>query len=113
MRLFNAFKYSLNGLRLAIRDEPAFRSLIILAVFGIVAAMLMPLSATAKLCIVLAHAFTLVVELLNTAIEAVVDRIGPEHHPLSGKAKDCGSAAQFVMLIILAGVWVAALARLF
>jgi diacylglycerol kinase (ATP) len=110
-RLYHAFFYSLAGIKAALRDEAAFRTLVVLAVVGIVLALFLPFSIHAKLMIVFAHGATLIVELINTAIEAVVDRIGTERHPLSGKAKDCGSAAQFVMLFLLAIAWIAAIAK--
>jgi Diacylglycerol kinase len=110
-RLINAFLFSLQGIAAACRDEAAFRSLIILAVAGIVAAWLLPLSMAAKVILTFAHLLTLIVELLNTAIEAAIDRISEERHPLSKKAKDCGSAAQLVMLIALGGLWLAALVQ--
>ncbi|MCL2298247.1 MAG: diacylglycerol kinase [Proteobacteria bacterium] len=108
-RLINAFSYSLHGLAAAWRDEAAFRQLALLAIIGIIAACFLPLSATARVLLIGAHGLTLVVELLNSAIEATIDRISEERHPLSKKAKDCGSAAQMVMLILLAALWGAAL----
>lgn len=112
-RLINAFFFSIDGLIAACRDEAAFRSLIVLAVVGIIAAWLLPLSMLAKIILAFAHLLTLIVELLNTAIEAAIDRISEERHPLSKKAKDCGSAAQLVMLVALGGLWLAALLQCF
>ncbi|MDR2172799.1 MAG: diacylglycerol kinase [Burkholderiales bacterium] len=108
-RIFNAFFYSLHGLAVAWRDEAAFRQVVVLAVIGIAAACFLPLSATARALLIGAHALTLIVELLNSAVEAAIDRISEEHHPLSKKAKDCGSAAQMVMLILVVVLWGAAL----
>ncbi len=108
-RILNAFIYSLHGFAAAWRDEAAFRQVALLAVIGISAACLLPLSPLARVLLIGAHGLTLIVELLNTAIEATVDRISEERHPLSKKAKDCGSAAQMVMLILLAALWMAAL----
>ncbi|MDR0769703.1 MAG: diacylglycerol kinase [Burkholderiales bacterium] len=108
-RIFNAFFYSAHGFAAAWRDEAAFRQVVLLAIVGIVAACFLPLSATVRVLLIGAHGLTLVVELLNTAIEAAIDRIGEERHPLSKKAKDCGSAAQLVILILVAALWVAAL----
>ncbi|MCM2252145.1 MAG: diacylglycerol kinase, partial [Ramlibacter sp.] len=53
----------------------------------------------------------MIVELLNTAVESAIDRIGPEHHELSGRAKDMGSAAVFLSLLLCAGIWLAALSQ--
>ncbi|MDR0249706.1 MAG: diacylglycerol kinase [Burkholderiales bacterium] len=108
-RLIDAFLYSLHGIAVAWRDEAAFRQVALLAVIAIPSACFLPLSTTARTLLIGAHGLTLVVELLNSAIEAAIDRIGEERHPLSKKAKDCGSAAQMVMLILVATLWVAAL----
>ena len=104
-RIVNATGYSLQGFRAAWRHEAAFRQ------ECIVAALLTPcafwlgedLAQTALLLAVLG--LVLVVELLNSAVEAAVDRIGPERHPLAGRAKDMGSAAVFVSLLLAAVVW--------
>ena len=108
-RILNAFLYSLQGLAAAWRDEAAFRQVTLLAVIGLVAACFLPLTTIARVLLIGAHGLTLVVELLNTAIEAAIDRIGEERHPLSKKAKDCGSATQMVMLLLLIALWVTAL----
>ena len=86
-RLRNAVIYSLDGYRAAWRDEEAFRQIVILLAAGL------PL----VLCVI--------VELFNTAVENVVDRISLDMHPLSKKAKDMGSAAQFTAQLFLAFVW--------
>ena len=104
-RIVNATGYSLQGLRAAWRHEAAFRQ------ECVVAALLVPcafwlgedLAQTALLLAVLG--LVLVVELLNSAVEAAVDRIGTERHPLAGRAKDMGSAAVFVSLLLAAVVW--------
>ncbi|MDR0587434.1 MAG: diacylglycerol kinase [Burkholderiales bacterium] len=111
-RIFNAFLYSLSGLSLAIRDEAAFRQLLMISVAAMVAVIFLPISAAAKVIIVFAHLVSLAVELLNTGIESAIDRISEERHPLSKKAKDCGSAAQLVMMVGLLLVWVSALTHI-
>jgi len=108
-RIANALLYSLHGFSAAWRDEAAFKQLVLLAVAGIGVACFLPLSATTRVLLIGSHGLTLVVELINSAIEAAIDRIGEERHPLSKKAKDCGSAAQMMMLILVAALWVAAL----
>ncbi|MDR2710139.1 MAG: diacylglycerol kinase [Burkholderiales bacterium] len=108
-RIINALFYSLYGFAAAWRDEAAFRQLMLLAVIGIAAACFFPVSAIARVLLIGAHGLTLIVELLNTAIEAAIDRISEERHPLSKKAKDCGSAAQMVTLALVAALWIAAL----
>ncbi|AMM26499.1 diacylglycerol kinase [Variovorax sp. PAMC 28711] len=107
-RVFHATLISLQGLR-AGWDEPAFRQEAILAI------VLLPLSLWLGRgwieVAVLAGTVVLVmiVELLNTAVEAAIDRIGPEWHDLSKRAKDMGSAAVLLSLLLCAGTWLAAL----
>lgn len=108
VRWWHAAKYSLQGLR-AGWSETAFRQEAMGAV------VLLPLAfwigrtwlETAVLCA--AVALVLITELLNSAIEAAIDRIGPQWHPLSRKAKDLGSAAVLIALLLCAAVWGAAL----
>ncbi|MEM1091131.1 MAG: diacylglycerol kinase [Pseudomonadota bacterium] len=104
-RLVQATRNSMAGLGFAIRDEQAFRSqLIVLAV--LIPAAIWLASSTLELLALLASALlVLITELLNTAVEAVVDRASPDIHPLAKKAKDCGSAAVFVAMMLTLLVW--------
>ncbi len=104
-RLVQATRNSIAGLGFAIRDEQAFRSqLIVLAV--LIPAAIWLASTTLELLALLASALlVLITELLNTAVEAVVDRASPDIHPLAKKAKDCGSAAVFVAMMLTLLVW--------
>ncbi|WP_174873717.1 diacylglycerol kinase [Vogesella oryzae] len=105
-RLINAFGYSLDGLRAALRHEDAFRQLSLLAVVLIPLALFAaPASGVGKAILVAASLATLVIELLNSAIEAAVDHTSLEHHPLAKRAKDMGSAAQLLGLINLLAMW--------
>lgn len=104
-RLINAFRYSLDGLSAAYRHEDAFRQEIWLALVLIPAAFFMPASAIGKALMIGSVLFVLVVELLNSAIEAVVDRVSLDHHHLAKRAKDIGSAAVLIALINVAAVW--------
>ncbi|QEA38920.1 diacylglycerol kinase [Pistricoccus aurantiacus] len=103
--LVNSTRYSFKGLGAAYRHETAFRQELVLF------AVLLPLAfwlgqTPVEWALLLGSALLmLVVELLNSAIESVVDRIGPEHHELSGQAKDLGSAAVMLALVILGVVW--------
>ena len=110
MRVIKAFGFSLDGLRAAFGDEAAFREVVLMALVGVPLGRRLSLSPLATVLIVFTHVLTLVVELLNTGIEAAIDRIGPEIHSESKKAKDCGSAAQLVMLVWLVALWGMALA---
>jgi diacylglycerol kinase (ATP) len=104
-RLINAFRYSLAGLSAAYRHEDAFRQEIWLALFLIPAALFMPASGLGKALMIGSVLLVLVVELLNSAIEAVVDRVSLEHHRLAKRAKDIGSAAVLIALLNIAVVW--------
>lgn len=104
-RIRSATRYSLSGLKLAYGSEPAFRLEVWLALLLLPAAFWLAASAT-QLALLLGSVLLVgVVELLNSAIEAAVDRIGAEFHQLSGRAKDMGSAAVLLALILCALVW--------
>lgn len=104
-RIFAAFFYSLDGFRAAWKHEQAFRQEVLLAVPGIVTALFLPVSVFEKLMLIAVLLLVLVVELINSAIEAVVDRISLERHALSKQAKDCGSAAVLLSLLIAGATW--------
>jgi diacylglycerol kinase (ATP) len=96
VRIFRAFGYSLSGLVAAFRFESAFRQELVLIVVMAALALVAKLSAVEWVLLVLSMGFVLVTELLNSAVEAVVDRVSLERHPLSGRAKDIASAAVLV-----------------
>ncbi|MFP1962483.1 diacylglycerol kinase [Lonsdalea quercina] len=104
-RLVKATGYSLQGLKQAWRHEAAFRQETILTLAGIIIACWLPVSILERLLLIGALVLIVIVELLNSAIEAVVDRIGPEYHELAGRAKDLGSAAVLVACLLAAVVW--------
>ena len=104
-RLINATRYSMQGFRAAYRNEDAFREEVLLAIVLIPAALLIPVGAVEKVLLIGSVLLLMLTEILNTAVEAVVDRIGPEIHPLSGRAKDLGSAAVFIATVLLAVTW--------
>jgi diacylglycerol kinase (ATP) len=104
-RIWNAFLYSLDGLRAAFRHEDAFRQEVLLAVVLIPTALLVPASGSGKALMIGAVLLVLIVELLNSAVEAAVDRISLENHLLAKRAKDIGSAAVFFSLINVPVVW--------
>ncbi len=104
-RIINATGYSVCGLRTAWWTEAAFRQEVILAVILLPFALLLGNNGLERALLISVCLIVLIAELLNSAIEAVVDRIGPEHHPLAGAAKDLGSAAVFVALVMVALVW--------
>lgn len=104
-RLTRAFGYTLNGLSFAWRNEAAFRQEVIAAVVLLPAALFVGSTAVERLMLIGAVFVVLITELLNTALEAVVDRFGGEIHALSGAAKDLGSAAVFLSLLLAAATW--------
>ena len=105
-RLAGALRYSIAGFRHATRHEAAFQQEVLLFLLLLPAAVLLPVPTLDRLLIVLSMLLVIVVELLNSAIEATVDRIGTERHPLSGLAKDLGSAAVAVALLMSLACWI-------
>jgi diacylglycerol kinase (ATP) len=108
-RIVAAFGYSAAGFRTAWRNEHAFRQELLLAVPGTVIALMLPVARLEKLLLVAVLVLVLIVELLNSAIESVVDRISLESHPLSKNAKDIGSAAVFLALALATITWLVVL----
>jgi len=104
-RLVRAFGYSFQGFRHAWREEAAFRQEVALSVVVIPLGALLGRSGTERALLVSPMLLILVVEILNSAVEAVVDRSGTERHPLAGMAKDMGSAAVMLAFILLGTVW--------
>ena len=104
-RLRRALRYSIEGLLAAYRHEDAFRQELRLALLLVPSALLMPVNGTAKALLIGSVLLVLIVELLNSAIEAVTDRISIEDHVLAKQAKDMGSAAVLIALVMLATVW--------
>lgn len=104
-RLWSAFSYTIAGLRAAAAHEHAFREELWLAAVLLPAALFVPVSLVAKALLIASLFLVLVVELLNSAVEATIDRISLERHPLAKRAKDYGSAAVFLSLANLAIVW--------
>ncbi len=105
-RLLRAFGNSLRGFAGAFREEAAFRQELALAVVVIPAGLWFGRTGIERALLVAPMLIILIVELLNSAVEAAIDRIGPEHHELSGLAKDIGSAAVFAAFVLLAAMWV-------
>ena len=104
-RVWNTFNYSLAGLKAAYLCEDAFRQEVWLALLLIPTACLLPVQWLGRGLMIASVLLVLVVELLNSAIEAVVDRVSLENHRLAKRAKDIGSAAVFVALVNAAAVW--------
>jgi diacylglycerol kinase (ATP) len=104
-RIWNAFHYTLQGLAAAFRHEDAFRQESLLALVLIPLAFLVTSGGANRALLIGSVLLVLIVELLNSAVEAAVDRISLDNHDLAKRAKDIGSAAVFVSLVNLAVVW--------
>ena len=109
-RVWHAFFYSVEGLR-AGWHEPAFRQEAILALLILPGAWWLGQSGVEVVLLIGVVVAVLVVELLNTAVESAIDRVGPEWHALSKRSKDIGSAAVLLSLLLCGGVWLTALWR--
>ena len=112
-RVGRALAYSLQGLRAAYRNESAFRQEIFLALVLIPVACVLPVALTQKALLISCVLIVLVIELVNSAVEATVDRISLDHHEFSKRAKDVGSAAVLLSLINCLLVWVLVLIEVF
>ncbi|MCY4314012.1 MAG: diacylglycerol kinase [Gammaproteobacteria bacterium] len=108
-RIYKAFLYSLSGLRLAYKDEAAFRQELLLAAVLTVLCLILPLESWLRITLISSHALVLITELLNTAVETVVNKASPEYHEDAKKAKDTGSSAVLTALFLSAGLWCYAL----
>lgn len=113
-RIVNATVYSVRGLRAAWEHESAFRQEVVLSVFMLPAALWLGTTWLERAFLIATVVLVLAAELLNSAVEAAVDRMSMDMHPLAGRAKDMGSAAVFFTLLLCGGTWAAALwARIF
>lgn len=112
-RIFAAFFYSIDGFKSAWKNEHAFRQELLLVITGSIIALVLPVSAFEKLMMIAVLVLILVVELINSAIEAVVDRVSLERHALSKNAKDFGSAAVLLTLLIAIATWAVVLVNRF
>lgn len=104
-RLRDATRWSFRGLGACWRHEAAFRQEIVLCALALPVSLWLARDVTQWILLILPLFALLAVELLNSAIESIVDRIGPERHELSGRAKDLGSAAVFICLAAAAVTW--------
>ena len=110
-RVWAAFFYSLNGLRYAIGSEAAFRQEFCLFILLLGVLFFLPVTTSMKSVLFFANTVVLIVELLNSALESVVDMSSPEYHELAQRAKDLGSAAVFVSLLLTVILWFIALSQ--
>ncbi|MTD41330.1 diacylglycerol kinase [Erwinia sp. CPCC 100877] len=104
-RIIKAAGYSWKGFGAAWRNEAAFRQEGVAAVIAIIVACWLDVDAITRVLLIGSVMLVMIVEILNSAIEAVVDRIGSEYHELSGRAKDMGSAAVLLAIIVALFTW--------
>jgi len=105
LRILNAFRYSTDGLAAAWHHEDAFRQEMILAAVMVPTALFLPVTLIERILLIGVVILVLIVEILNTAVEVAIDRQSFEINPLAKRAKDLGSAAVMLSLILAGGVW--------
>lgn len=111
-RIWKALLYSKDGLIAAFTGEAAFRQELLLFLAALPVLYFLPISLLHKLTLLSVNSFVLIVEILNSSIEAVIDLVSPEYNALAKKAKDMGSAAVFLSLALAATLWLATAATL-
>ena len=104
-RIINAWGYSMAGLRACYQHEEAFRQELLLMLIGVPLGLWLGANGVERALLIGSLLLVPIVELLNSAVEVVVDRFGGEHHELSGRAKDIGSAAVLFSFLLVASVW--------
>ncbi|HCA4901254.1 diacylglycerol kinase [Acinetobacter baumannii] len=104
-RILNATSYSISGFKAAYQNEAAFRQIVLINLVLIPVSFFLNVTRGEHALMIIVCLFAIIVELFNSAIEAVVDRVSLEKHQLSKNAKDMGSAAQFVALSIIVTTW--------
>ena len=104
-RIIKAAGYSWQGLKAAWHNEAAFRQEGVMTVIAIALACWLDVDPVTRILLIGSVVLVMIVEILNSAIEAVVDRVGTDYHELSGRAKDMGSAAVLIALILAAATW--------
>ncbi|MDC9595010.1 diacylglycerol kinase [Xenorhabdus sp. IM139775] len=105
IRIIKAAKYSAKGIKAAWQNEAAFRQEAIVAILAVIIAFSFDFGLLERLLLIASVMLVVIVEILNSAIEAVVDRIGSEYHELSGRAKDMGSAAVLLTILLALFIW--------
>ena len=105
-RIIHAFKYSFDGMAATFKSESAFRQDIVVCIIAAILQHFLNVSTMAHIVMLCSLWFIIIAELVNTAIETIVDRIGPDQHPLSKKAKDIGSAIVMITFVFVILLWV-------
>lgn len=112
-RVVSAFRYSIQGIVSCFRNEEAFRQEVVLFIILLALIAVIPVSGVMKVLLFLVNSLVLIVELLNSAVEAVVDKVSPDYSELAGRAKDMGSAAVLLSLVAAGAAWAYALFLIF
>lgn len=113
LRIWHAFLYSLSGLRTALKNEIAFRQELFAFVILTVIAIILPVSSTMKILLIVSIISVMIVELLNSAIETIVDKISLEYSDSAKRAKDMGSSAVFLTIVCATVIWIYVLIKVF
>lgn len=108
-RIYKAAGYSVKGLTAAWKNEAAFRQEMVAAILAIILAFWLDVDAITRILLIGSVVLVIIIEIINSAIEAVVDRIGSEFHELSGRAKDMGSAAVSLAILLALFIWITVL----
>jgi len=104
-RIMYAYKHSWNGLKHAMKNEPAFKQEVFLVIVLTVILFFLPVTTEMKMILFLSNMLVLIVELINSSIEAIIDRISTDYHDLAKIAKDMGSSAVFLSLLTMTVLW--------
>jgi len=113
LRIWHAFLYSLSGLRIAFKNEIAFRQELFAFVILTVIAIILPVSSTMKILLIVSIISVMIVELLNSAIETIVNKISPEYSDSAKQAKDMSSSAVFLAIVCATIIWIYVLIKVF
>jgi len=113
LRIWHAFLYSLSGLSIAFKNEAAFRQELIAFVILTIIAIILPVSSIMKILLIVSIVSVMIVELLNSAIETIVDKVSPEYSTAAKHAKDMGSAAVFLAIACATAIWIYVLIKVF
>jgi len=105
-RIIHAFKYSFDGLVATFKSESAFRQDILLCIFAIIVQAFIDIPTVSRIIMIVSLLLIIIAELINTALETVIDRIGPEINPLSKKVKDIGSAIVMLTIFGVFALWI-------
>ncbi len=111
--IVDATRFSVKGIVATAKTEAAFRQELFVAIILIPTACFLPVGAVNRILMITSLLLILLVELLNSALESIVDMVSPDYHKLAGKAKDCGSAAVMFSLFIAGVVWALSLWQAF